>query len=302
MVNTTVNTVSEFIEVLLEFNRKSAHFHSPSVHSLTLYRGQADLDWGLSPRLYREGLFDKEAVLISEFLRVAPEHFEGMSYFDKLAKMQHYRLPTRLLDATQNPLVALFFACCDENHVDKDGAVYAFSQLPVFKQETNDISLIMKYIFEFSGFPLDGQRFADDVINSKEISSSYSKAYKSVDDVLYPLIKVPFYAILPTLSNQRILNQYGAFLLFGMKVKKIEKSSNPGQAGTDYYHFTPIQYENGAEKFWKNSMAFRIPSIYKSSILEELELLGITKYKMFPELEYQSEFIANMIRREAKTG
>ncbi len=300
MKNSTVKTVSQFIRTLFEFNKKSLQFHSPSVHCITFYRGQADLDWNISPRLYREGLFDKEGVLISEFLRVAPKNFEGMSHFDALVKMQHYGLPTRLLDTTQNPLVALFFACCDKDNIGKDGAVYEFARLPVFKQETNDISLIMKYIFEYSGLPLDSQIFTNDVINSREIYSSYSRAYKSVDDVLYPLIKVPFYAILPTLSNQRILNQDGTFLLFGMKVNKIEKSSNLGTAGKEYYHFTSIQYDNDVEKLWKNSKVFQIPSIYKNSILEELELLGITKNKMFPELEYQSEFIANLIRREIK--
>ena len=158
MTIATVKTISEFINTLLEFNKKSIQYHSPSIHSLTFYRGQANLDWGFSPRLYREGLFDKEGVLISEFLRLAPKHFEGMSYFDTLVKMQHYGLPTRLLDTTQNPLVALFFACCDEDQADKDGAIYVFSNLPVFKQETNDISLFMKYIFEFSGYPLVLQR------------------------------------------------------------------------------------------------------------------------------------------------
>lgn len=298
MDDTTVNNAHEFIKALLEFNRESLHFHSPSVHSITFYRGQADSDWGLSPRLYREGLFDKEGVLISEFLRVAPEYFKGMSHFDALVKMQHYGLPTRLLDTTQNPLVALFFACCDKDNADKDGAVYVFSQLPVFKQEMNDISLTMKYVFEFSGFPLDSKRFADDVISSKEIYSSYSRIYNSVDDVLYPLINVPFYAILPTLSNQRILNQDGTFLLFGMKVKKIEKSSNPGTFGKIYYHFTSIQFDNDVEKFWKNSKIFRIPSSCKNSILEELEVLGITKNRMFSELEYQAEFITNLIGKE----
>jgi len=39
--------------------------------------------------------------------------------------MQHYGIPTRLLDITSNPLVALFFACIEFPKVD--GEVIFFS-------------------------------------------------------------------------------------------------------------------------------------------------------------------------------
>ena len=40
--------------------------------------------------------------------------------------MQHYGCPTRLLDITANPLVALYFACDGEQAAHQDGVVYIF--------------------------------------------------------------------------------------------------------------------------------------------------------------------------------
>ncbi|MCS4436675.1 FRG domain-containing protein [Aquiflexum gelatinilyticum] len=295
-----VNDVSEFIQRIFELNKKAIFMRSPSVSSISFYRGQSNSNWGLEPSLYRNNLLKKEGVLISEFLRVAPQHFENLSYFDTLVKMQHYGLPTRLLDTTLNPLVALFFACHGDEQKAQDGSVYIFPNLPVFRSELNDISVIMKYVFKYSGFQLDIDSFTQDVLNSKECATSYSRPYKNSSDVLYPLTKVPFYAILPTLNNARILNQDGSFLLFGMKVNKLIKSTNPGTLGKEYYEFEKINFDNDIEKFWKPSKLLKIPSNCKGVILEELEYLGITRNKMFPELEYQADFITKLIKKEIK--
>ncbi|HOD62411.1 MAG TPA: FRG domain-containing protein [Bacilli bacterium] len=293
-----IENISDYISIISEFNRETIHRRDISVSSINFYRGQSDYDWGLTPRLYRENLLDKESILISEFLRVAPNEFQQMEYFDILVKMQHYGLPTRLLDTTLNPLVALFFACQGDKQKFKDGSVALIPNLPVFKPDSSAISLIMKYLFEYSGYKLDIQEFTQDVITSKELLSAHSMRYRSIEDVLHTLSKVPFYAVLPTLNNQRILNQDGAFFLFGMKVKNVEKSNNPGTFNKMYYEFGPIEYDNVVEKIWPKSKLLRIPSSKKEFLLEELDYLGITKNRMFPELEYQSEYITNLIKKQ----
>lgn len=294
-----VNNVSEFIQKVFELNKKAIVMRSPTISSISFYRGQSNSEWGLIPSLYREKLLKKEKVLIAEFLRVAPHHFVNLDYFDTLVKMQHYGLPTRLLDTTLNPLVALFFACYGENQKSRDGSVYIFPNLPVFKQELNDISVIMKFIFEYPGYNIDIEKFANDVINSNEISLSYGRQYKGFNDVLNAL-QIPFYAVLPTLNNARILNQDGSFLLFGMKAKKVTRRNNVGEFIKSDYEFETIDFDNNLEKFWKPSKRFLIPANSKNIILEELEYIGITRNKMFPELEYQAEFITNLIKKEIK--
>lgn len=104
-----VGSVSEFCQHVVDIFSNSVHTRFPEVSSITFYRGQANKEWDLIPRLYRENLFNQERALLEELMRIAPQEFNGLNNFSKLVKMQHYGLPTRLLDMTTNPLVALFF-------------------------------------------------------------------------------------------------------------------------------------------------------------------------------------------------
>lgn len=291
-----IKSVSDFISQLVKLKSRNIHIRSSNVSSLNFYRGQSNIEWGLTPKLFRENLLHKEEVLINEFRRLSPLEFQNLNYFDILVKMQHYGLPTRLLDTTFNPLVALFFASYGE--VESDGAVYIFQNLPVFKQGVGEISIIMKYVFEYSnkGFNIDN--FIKDLSKLNLDPSIQSRDYSSKNEILKLFTEIPFFSVLPALNNQRIINQDGAFFLFGMQVEKKWKGRRPDSVTQEFYDFTTIEFTNEIQKFWANSFLFKIPKDFKESILDELEMIGITKNKMFPELEYQAEYISKLIKKE----
>ena len=97
------------------------------------WRGQTE-DWPLLPGVYRPDLCpispqtDLERSLTIRFLldaKTRHHHWPDGDHSLQLALMQHYRLPTRLLDWTESPLFGLFFAT--RNKDDKPGVLWALS-------------------------------------------------------------------------------------------------------------------------------------------------------------------------------
>lgn len=113
-----VNSVAAFVAKLAKLDRKEG--------TETFYRGHADKDWELIPSILRtpDGP-EIEHRLFRDMVAHEPQSFsECRSALDHLVQMQHYGLPTRLLDVTMNPLVALYFACEETTLHPADGAVY----------------------------------------------------------------------------------------------------------------------------------------------------------------------------------
>lgn len=118
-------TISEFVHLVLD-----------ELKSPYLFRGHADLDWELEPaidrstfsqvrgRLARE---DHERLVFKEFKRLALPHLRSrpVNDWEFLALARHHGVPTRLLDWTENPLAALFFAV--EPTQSTDGAVWCYT-------------------------------------------------------------------------------------------------------------------------------------------------------------------------------
>lgn len=131
----------------------------PSHEHDFFWRGHANSNYKLIPGIYRKDiqLSAKEHLVIKEALLRHPDAFaDKKSFFEKLALLQHYEFPTRLLDVTENPMVALYFACKDAQ--TKDGEVILFKakrkNVKYFDSDAVTILSAISYIptEKFSGF------------------------------------------------------------------------------------------------------------------------------------------------------
>ncbi|MEG0834692.1 MAG: FRG domain-containing protein, partial [Christensenellaceae bacterium] len=117
--------INEHHEEIYDFISGVERFNSQKVGNMrTFYRGMSDATYKLTAGLYRRTSSNSEKFYFNEIQVRCPEKLRMLDSLEKLVYMQHYGCPTRLLDITSNPLVALYFACVDNS--DKDGVVYEF--------------------------------------------------------------------------------------------------------------------------------------------------------------------------------
>ena len=104
METTEVTSITGYIQAIQKFSGNNI-----------FYRGHSNKKYELKPGIYRGDIIKNEDKIYRETIAKVPYDFRDKNTLESLALMQHYGIPTRILDLTTNALVALYFACVDNN-------------------------------------------------------------------------------------------------------------------------------------------------------------------------------------------
>lgn len=120
----------KFSHSYLTILRKRKKAADTSANIIFFYREYYNPDYKLIPSVFRNNNLSQESDFYHKIMVHCPEEFKNFFHLGRLVHMQHYSYPTRLLDVTSNPLVALFFACKNFGHEEYNksgsGKVFVF--------------------------------------------------------------------------------------------------------------------------------------------------------------------------------
>jgi hypothetical protein len=235
------------------------------------YRGCGKVSYQLKPSLYRhkssqniEDLMLLEKLLIERFRqRSIPFHSrQTTDSWEWLFLMQHYGVPTRLLDWSESPLMALFFAVTCARHT------LGGSGKPVFN---DDAAIWTLDPSRWNKQAVDLRSFIPSVLTTDDPNTN---AYRPISDVN---TMKPFpIAIYGTHNSQRIVAQRGVFVCFGKDTRTMEIIFEQEKFSADCLKKMIIKRA-------------QLPSVY-----DALRRHGLTDSVVFPDLDG----LAREIKRE----
>jgi len=272
-----ISTVEEYIKEVSKITCVSAE---NSEKSLFGFRVESDSNFKnpLTPGSYRnlaqeirfkdlkcdaEDIKKIENILGAEFYRRGHQYLKELNIKDNQLNryfiMQHYGIPTRLLDWSENALVALFFAVC--NIDNKSSAVYVLKPYELNNYTVREICGTYNH---FNKIPTVASiKKKKNLLNDEnelridELYRRYLKMDFCDDKSYYPL------AVLPPPLEKRMLMQSGCFTFFGNEIKGLISHNN----SADY--LTKLEIHQGK----------------KRNILKQLDQLGINENSIYSDLD-----------------
>ena len=224
------------------------------------FRGRNDAEEELVTSLQRLGGDARtlERHLLRNFRRYAPSEAAAFdSSWNWLALGQHHGLPTRLLDWTHSPLVALHFVTSDARQLDRDGVVWmvdyvrAHDENPApLRAELDDASMNV-FTAESLG------RVASGLRELEELGGDFALFLE------------------PPALNERIVNQYALFSLMSHADRRLDEwlDQRPQLA-----------------------RRVVVPAGLKGEVRDKLDQANVTERVLFPGLDGLSRWLTRYYR------
>ena len=274
-----ISSVSGFYNIIMKYKIDTERL---------FFRGHSNANYKLMPSVFRTfNLKQNESKMYNEIMIECPKDFQSsFSHLDKLVEMQHYGLPTRLLDITRNPLVAMYFACSaneesvgeiiliSANFADikypQSDAVALLASLPAFNYEQQ-----RKFYDAATDTSLTEEDFNRKIAKLlHEVRQEKPAFLSSVnrEDLLSNFI---VYAIK---NNQRIVKQDGAFIICGLE---------------DFYGYSAEKISLNKFRYRAGGKTIIVLVENKKALKEELATYSINQATLFPEIESVAQYIKN---------
>ena len=276
--NELANDVQSVIKTLSELAQKRSF----------VFRGYSNQSQLLPGIIRNNDLSDLESSLLLDFEKYACYYFNANTPIDFLSCAQHFGLPTRLLDFTHNPFIALFFALGEPkdpslNGEDRD---YYYIQYTSLKNNLCVRSIPLNddvYNMEFARtdsmakkcmhyFDSVKDLFGKNIV--RRTIRSLNEFIDYTEDPNYEAQKLKDHTLLfvdPPQSNQRIIMQQGLFML----------------------PYT-LNKEEHLQILNKHSQVLKIHKDLRKELILHLDTLGYNTFRLMPDLSS----ICNAIKRK----
>ena len=254
--------------------------------------------------------WQNERDLYQEALRLNVISFEeDKTMVERVARMQHYQLPTRFCDMTSNILTAVQFACGlgDINRTKRDNGHDGYIRIMKVKKErmksfTSDIITAIAHLplvkcGNINPSRKDGLDYLRyEVTNSRPgfsmpVSESTGDNLRTAKEQLREEIQ-HVWAFKPVWNTRRIRNQSGVFLAFGCRDGK--EPLNPTFAPDDY------ENEDAPSCGIAQVAVIQIDGQFKKQIIEELRYFGMPAENVYPDLSNVCTEISERLKEQAK--
>ncbi len=273
------DSLEKLIDILNGFARKGEY----------VFRGYGKQD-ELYPSIIRsKDLREEEEKLLENFEKYGSNYYKANTPIDFMSYAQHFGLPTRLLDFTFNPYIALSFATYNKkyshnNKVKEDNDFYyiryanikrniILPEIPLKDEIYCNKMLITDSLAKRACQCIDNVEdlFGDNLLD-RNAFSIVTSGLPNMLDIQNKIRNKAILFINPNQSNQRIIMQQGLFM----------------------FPYVLDRYEH-LEILQRNSNVIMIHKNFREDIVQYLDTLGYNAFRLMPDLSSICEAVKRRV-------